>query len=97
MAESIYEMSDAGVELYQRANTMLGHFSKVGSNLNSAVNSYNSAVGSMETRVITQLEKIKNIGGTLTKDELTAMKPIETAIRPIVKAIGPGEIDDEGD
>lgn len=61
------------------------------SGLNSVVNSYNSAVGSMESRVITQLEKIKEIGGTLTKDELPAMKPIETAIRPLVKAIGPGD------
>lgn len=91
MAASIYEMRDAGVELYKRTNTMLGHFSKIGSGLNSAINSYNSAVGSMESRVITQLERIKDIGGTLTKDELTEMKPIETAVRPLVKAVGPAD------
>lgn len=56
--------------------------------------SYNSAVGSMETRVITQLEKIKEIGGTLTKDELTPMKSIDTAIRPVVKSLASGESED---
>ena len=96
MAEKIYEMRDAGVELYNRTNTMLGHFTKIGSGLSTAVNSYNSAVGSMETRVITQLEKIKEIGGTLTKDELTPMKSIDTAIRPVVKSLASGDDTDRG-
>ena len=94
MAESIYEMRDAGIELFKRANTMLGHFTKIGTGLNSAVNSYNSAVGSMESRIIPQLEKIKEIGGTFTKDDLPLMKPIETAIRPLVKSVTLGELDD---
>jgi|CXWL01.1.fsa_nt_gi DNA recombination protein RmuC len=96
MAERIYEMRDAGIELYKRTNKMLEHFAKIGSGLNAVVNSYNSAVGSMESRVITQLEKIKEVGGTLTKDDLPFMKPVETAIRPLIKSIGAGE-STEGD
>lgn len=96
MAERIYEMRDAGIELYKRTNKMLEHFAKIGSGLNTVVNSYNSAVGSMESRVITQLEKIKEVGGTLTKDDLPFMKPVETAIRPLIKSIGASE-STEGD
>ncbi len=89
MAQSVVEMQNAGIELYKRTSTMLDHFSRVGTGLASAVNSYNSAVGSMESRVITQLAKIKEIGGTSTNDDLPIMKPVETAIRQIVKTIGP--------
>lgn len=94
MAEQIIEMRDAGVELYKRANTMLGHFNKIGSSLNSAVTNYNNAVGSMESRVVTQLEKIKMVGGTLAKDDLNTVKHIETAIKPVTKELG-GYEDDE--
>lgn len=89
MAEQILEMRDAGIELYKRANTMLGHFNKIGNSLNSAVTHYNSAVGSMESRVVVQLEKIKSIGGTLAKDELNTVKHIENAIKPITKQLSP--------
>ncbi|MBK6750566.1 MAG: DNA recombination protein RmuC [Acidobacteria bacterium] len=94
MAEDIIQMRDAGVELYKRANTMLGHFNKIGSGLNSAVTNYNNAVGSMESRVITQLEKIKTVGGTLTKDEINHVKHVETAIKPITKQLSLSDGDD---
>jgi len=95
MAASIYEMRDAGLELYKRTTTMLNHFTKVGANLNSAVNSYNNAVGSVETRVIPQLEKIKDIGGTLAKDDIPDIKHVETNIRPIVRSLDTHENDVE--
>lgn len=95
MAEDIIQMRDAGVELYKRANTMLGHFNKIGTGLNSAVTNYNSAVASMETRVITQLEKIKTVGGTLTKDDINAVKHIETAIKPVTKQLAASDGDDK--
>ena len=91
MAQSVVEMQNAGIELYKRTTKMLEHFTKVGVGLTSAVNSYNNAVGSMESRVITQLAKIKEIGGTSTSDELPSMRPVETAIRPLIKSIGAGQ------
>lgn len=87
MAAGILEMRDAGLLLYKRTTKMLEHFSKVGAGLNNAVSSYNDAVGSLETRVITQLEKIKELGGTLAKEEMPAVKQIETAVRTIVKSL----------
>lgn len=87
MAAGVLEMQEAGLELYKRANKMLEHFSKVGTGLNTAVNSYNNAVGSLESRVLTQLEKIKDIGGSLARDEVQTIKPVDTSIRPLVKTI----------
>lgn len=91
MAESIYEMRDAGIELYKRTTTLLEHFSNVGAGLNRAVNSYNQAVGSLESRFITQLEVIKRIGGTLAKEDIPTLKPIETAIRTVTKSLKDGD------
>lgn len=90
MAKSVLEMHNAGLELYKRANKMLEHFSKIGNGLNTAVVNYNNAVGSMESRVLTQLEKIKDIGGTMIGDELTDLKHVETSIRPLTKQIQSG-------
>lgn len=87
VAESILEMRDAGIELYNRTATMLEHFAKVGVGLKSAVDNYNYTVGSLESRVITHLVKIKDIGGTLTSKELPQIGPVDTAIRPIVKSL----------
>ncbi|MBX3299416.1 MAG: DNA recombination protein RmuC [Acidobacteria bacterium] len=91
LADGILEMRDAGVELYKRTNTMLEHFSRIGSGLNSAVSAYNAALGSMESRVITHLEKIKDIGGSSTQKEIPSLKPVETAVREVTKQIASSE------
>lgn len=89
MAESIYEMRDAGIELYKRTNTMLGHIAKVGSGLTMAINSYNDAVGSVESRMMPQLERIRDIGGTLIKDPPNVAKHIGGSAREIIKHLPP--------
>jgi len=85
MAESVAEMQNAGIELYKRTVTMLEHFTKVGAGLTTAVTNYNKAVGSLESRVLTQLATIKKIGGSSASSALPHMPPIETAIRELTK------------
>jgi DNA recombination protein RmuC len=94
MAQSVVEMQNAGLELYKRTNKVLEYFSKVGNSLTAAVSNYNDAVGSIESRFMTHLEKIKEIGGTMLQDEIQPLTPIETSIRPIIKLIGSGEVDE---
>lgn len=89
LADSVLEMQNAGLELYKRANSLLEHFAKVGAGLNSAIVGYNKAIGSMEARVIPQLEKIKEISGTLVKDEIKPLQTLEKSVREIVKVVGP--------
>lgn len=83
VAENIYQMRDAGIELYNRVNVLIQHFSSVGHNLNQATQSYNKAVGSLESRFIPQVKKLKDIGGTLMEKEINETKPIDTMIRAI--------------
>lgn len=70
--EEITENAEAirkhGKELYDRIRVLAEHFAKVGSNLNQAVDSYNKAVGSMETRVLTTARKIGEMGARGDKE-----------------------------
>ena len=83
VADNIYQMRDAGIELYNRVNVLIQHFASVGHNLNQASQSYNKAIGSLESRFIPQVKKLKEIGGTLMEKEINETKPIETMIRAI--------------
>lgn len=61
LATNSKKISELGKELYKRLITMSGHVSQVGKNLNSAVDSYNKAVSSLETRVLTGARKFKDL------------------------------------
>jgi len=89
LAKNILDMRDAGIELYKRTNKMLEHFGRVGAGLTTAINSYNDALGSVESRVMPQLERIRDVGGTLIKDSANVPKHIEVAAREITKALPP--------
>ena len=83
VADNIYQMRDAGIELYNRVNVLIQHFASVGHNLNQASQNYNKAVASLESRFIPQVKKLKDIGGTLMEKEINETKPIDTMIRAI--------------
>lgn len=85
LAKSIYDMRDAGVELFKRTTNMLEHFSGVGTGLTRAVNAYNSAVGSLESRFLPHIAKIKDIGGTLANKDMPNLKPVALTVRPLNK------------
>ena len=62
IAESAQQISALGRDLYERLATLAGHFDTLGKNLDSAVGSYNKAVGSMETRVLVAARKFEELG-----------------------------------
>ncbi|MFP4668171.1 MAG: DNA recombination protein RmuC [Desulfobacterales bacterium] len=51
-----------GSELYNRIYAMLGHFNKLGRELDRCVSSYNRTVGSLERRVLTSARKFREMG-----------------------------------
>lgn len=83
ISENIYQIRDAGVELYNRVTTLIQHISAVGNNLNSATQNYNKVIGSLESRFIPQVKKLKEIGGTLMDKEIPDLNRIETSLRPM--------------
>ena len=53
--------SELGRELYQRLSTMGGHLDKLGRSLNAAVDGFNSAVGTLEGRVLVSARRLADL------------------------------------
>ena len=68
-------MSKLGRELYERLGVFAGHFAKVGKSLDGAIDTYNKAVGSFETRVLVTARKFPELGAG--GDELPDVPPVE--------------------
>lgn len=85
ITENIEEMRGAGVELYNRTTTLLGHFSNIGNSLNSAVKNYNQAVSSLESRFIPQAKKLQALSGTFTSKEVPDVEPVELNARAVAE------------
>jgi DNA recombination protein RmuC len=64
MAQNAQEIWDEASELHRRLAVFHGHLGKVGSGLTTAIKSFNSAVGSYETRVMPQGRRIEELSGT---------------------------------
>ncbi len=56
------EIHRLGRELHERLGTMAGHLDKVGRSLAGAVTSYNSAIGSLEGRVMVSARRFSELG-----------------------------------
>ena len=82
IAESAKAISEIGRELYTRLATLTDHFAKVGRGLETAVRSYNEAVGSFETRVLPSARRFKEHGVAPTA-ELSALPVVERSVRPV--------------
>ena len=73
---------DLGKELYQRLSTFEGHLARIGQRLNSAVEAYNSAAGSLERYVNPQARRFTELGVT-TDAPLPALEQITHLPRKI--------------
>jgi DNA recombination protein RmuC len=69
-----------GQELHRRLLTFTGNLGKVGKALNSAVDAYNSAVGSLERSVLPQARRFSELGVT-QEPQLPAPEPVEKLAR----------------
>ncbi len=54
IAENAETIRQAGEEMHQRMQVFIGHYQRVGRELRSAVDAYNSSVGSFDSRVVPQ-------------------------------------------
>jgi DNA recombination protein RmuC len=84
LAQNAREVFDLGRELYQRIGKLGVKVETLGKRLGSAVGAYNETVASLESRVLPQARKLKEL--KVVDDELTSPRPVEEAIRPIAAA-----------
>jgi DNA recombination protein RmuC len=88
IAQSAQEISDLGRQLHERVGTMAGHFEDLRRALDRAVESYNRAVGSLETRVLATARRFKELGATA--DDLPEGLTIEQTTRaPLAPELAP--------
>jgi len=62
ITENAKRISELGRELHERFRTFLEHFERVGNSLGKAVDSYNQAVASLESRLLVSARKFKELG-----------------------------------
>ncbi|HEY1529053.1 MAG TPA: DNA recombination protein RmuC [Candidatus Angelobacter sp.] len=80
LARNAHEISCLGKELHDRLRLLGSHIDNVGKGLDRAVESYNKAVGSLESRVMVSARKFVELGAPVT-EEIAELSPIETTTR----------------
>jgi DNA recombination protein RmuC len=82
MVAEAAEIAEAAGTLHARFAKFLNDFDKVGRGLTTAANAYDSAVGSMERRLLPQLRKVEDLGVAPGK-RIEAPEPAEITVREI--------------
>jgi DNA recombination protein RmuC len=82
MVAEAAEIAEAASTLHGRFGKFISDFDTVGRRLESATKSYNSAVGSMEGRLLPQLRKVEDLGIAPGK-EIEPPEPVEITVREI--------------
>jgi len=81
MADSARVVADLGRDLYRRLSAMGNHVATMGQNLERSVKSYNRFVGSLETSVLPQARKFRELEVEGTGDDLVQLGPVESETR----------------
>jgi DNA recombination protein RmuC len=82
LARNAQQISELGKELHDRLRNLAGHITSVGTGLDRAVESYNKAVGSLESRVLVSARKFAELGASVA-DDIPQLEPIETTARAL--------------
>ena len=88
LAENARAISDQGSVLYQRLVTFADHLSKVGKGLTGALDSYNSAVGSLDRMVFPATRKLQELGVQDGGKKLPELSVIEDNTRRLTGTDG---------
>jgi DNA recombination protein RmuC len=82
MVAEAAEVAEAAKTLHARFGKFLGDFDKIGRGLRTATGAYDTAVGSMERRLLPQLRKVEGLGVAPGK-EIEPPTPVEATVREI--------------
>jgi DNA recombination protein RmuC len=80
-AENAGKIAAEATELFDRLVKFAEHFTKVRKGLLAASESLDAAIGSYETRIRPQGERVRELGGAASRDELDEIRPVNASIR----------------
>jgi DNA recombination protein RmuC len=83
LAQNAAEISALGKDLFKRLSDMGEHFNKVGKSLERAVEAYNSAVGSFESRVMVSARKFADLKTAPLGVEIAQLDPVAMHVREV--------------
>ena len=81
LTDNARQIAELGKILHERLGVMTGHFAKLGRSLESAVGSYHSALGSLESRVLPLARKFEELKAAPEGQTLTTVEPIKLSPR----------------
>lgn len=90
LAENAAEVAGLAATLHERVATFSSHFGRLGAQLNTAIGTYNSAVGSFRSRFLPALERMKKAGVDQAR-EIEELDEVATAATPLLAQDGPPE------
>jgi DNA recombination protein RmuC len=82
VARNAQAISELGKQLYDRVRTFVTHFEGVGSALERSIESYNKAVGSLESRVLPSARRFKELGAA-PGEEIQELEPVDETPRAL--------------
>jgi DNA recombination protein RmuC len=80
IGENAERIRDLGIELYDRLRTTATHLDTLRRSLAKSVESYNAAVGSLESRVLPTARKLNELGAA-SGGEIAALEPVDITAR----------------
>jgi DNA recombination protein RmuC len=85
IAHNAQAVSDLGKQLYDRMRMLADHISDIGSSLERASGAYNSALGTLETRVLPAARRFKELGAG-SAGGIPVIEPVDTQPRQLTVA-----------
>ena len=82
VAKNAEAISDLGRQMYGRMSTLVRHFAEIGSALKRAIDAYNRAAGSMESRILPSVRRFRDLGVT-ADGEIPFLAQAENAPRAV--------------
>jgi len=83
IAANAKEISELGAALYKRLADLGGHWVELGRNLSRTVEAFNSAVGSLESRVLVSARRFKELGAAPDSLDIDIVEPVEKTPRSL--------------
>jgi len=81
IARNAREISELGRQLHERLASLAGHFDELRRGLDKAVESYNRAAGSLESRVLVAARRFRELGAVPEGADLPEVGTVELAVR----------------